>query len=448
MSEEIVKISNNVWVIRDEESKAAAIVEIAPRLDVANAPTDAPYFSTDEKKHILWGAKDNQPNLMHAIATDNDVKWQLMFARRDFVVGRGLGFGFEKKEGLGVLREELPSSHPNFNEIEEFRWQLNMNGYLFDAAMQVCFSGNVFSTLAFDKSMKLMPPQLLDAMNVRYRALRKGERATSAILCNALFGTKHFKKEESEPMPVFDIANPTAYPRAVLHAKHRLPGNPFYSFPGWWGTKNWTEVANKIPLYHISGLTNGYNLKYLIKVPDDYFDKEGLETQEEKDAHEKAVLLQMKKSLAGEADRAIVTFYKHDLVEMRALPGVEIIPLKNNMTDDAYVSLYNTAKAAQASGHDILAPLASVDTGSKMGGSGKELEVAANFQQKFRTAADRSLLLKPMLLAQRINRWDSKIKFWFEDIEVYNPDVTPKNAGVNPKNPAKKEPETDEEDAD
>jgi len=116
---------------------------------------------------------------------------------------------------------------------------------------------------------------------------------------------------------------------------------------------------------------------------------------------------------------------------MKSLPGVEIIPLKNEMTDDAYVKLYNTAKSAQASGHGIMASLAGVDTGNGLGSSGKEIEVTARFQQGFRTNSDRQLLLRPMMIQQQINGWDREIQFWFEDIEVYTPDVTPKKAGIN-----------------
>ncbi len=186
-------------------------------------------------------------------------------------------------------------------------------------------------------------------------------------------------------------------------------------------------------------MTSGYNIKYLIKFPDDYFDREGLETNEEKNEHKRRVLNQMKESLAGKKDKAVVTYYKYDIQSMKALPGVEIVPLKNDMTDDAYVSLFNTANIAQASGHGVMPVLAGIDTGGKLGGSGKELEAAAMYQQKFMTYSDRALLLRPLIEVQDLNGWDSKIKFWFEDIEVYVTDSTPTNSPANPNNPAKQQ---------
>ncbi|OIN61170.1 hypothetical protein [Arsenicibacter rosenii] len=431
----VVQISNNIFLLRDEPSKLGAFVEVYPGAgDTGYGPRTSPLRTPGLTDHIPWGLKDNQPNLMHRLATDNDVKWELINTRRDFLVGLGLRFGTVRKEGKQRIYEELATTHADYTAISDFTAALDESGYWIDTAGQVSYAGQHFTRITLDRDGKVLPFDVNDCFETRYRALQPNERRPTAFLLNAGYGTRHFRVDDSVTVPVYDPARPLAFPSSIYHAKHRLPGQPFYSFAAWWGTRSWTEVANKIPAYHMSGLTNGYNIKYLIKIPDDYFEKEGLETQEEKDAFRDAVLKQMKNSLAGESDRAVVTFYKQDLVGMKALPGVEIIPLKNTMTDDAYVQLYNTAKAAQASGHGILPALAGVDTGGRLGGSGKELEVAANFQQKFRTFADRQLLLRPLWIARRLNGWAADIQFWFEDIEVYNPDVTPTDAGANPNN--------------
>lgn len=429
----VTQLSDNIYLLRDEPTKSAAYLEITPRWkDEAHSTSTASNPSTNKKDFVRWGKNNDQPNLMHALATDNDVKWELMNTRRDFIVGKGMGFGYIKKEGVQEIKVPLAPTHKNYAEISEHAWQMNLSGYWIDAAMQACYSGNVFSRITMDSTgSRSMPLDFEDCFDIRYRAIQERERVPGAFLLNPLYGKRGFKKDESIAIPAFDIKNPGAFPTAIYHGKHRLPGQPFYSFAAWWGTKSWTEVANQIPHYHLSGLTNGYNIKYLIKVPDDYFDREGLDTDEERAAYKKEIMEGMKRSLAGQSDRALITYYKHDLTEMKALPGVEIIPLKNEMTDDAYVKLYNTAKAAQASGHGIMASLAGVDTGNGLGSSGKEIEVTARFQQGFRTNSDRQLLLRPMMIQQHINSWDREIKFWFEDIEVYTPDVTPKKAGIN-----------------
>lgn len=429
----VVQLSSNVFLLRNEETKRAAYVEVMPgRVDSANAPSSPPSRTPSPDEHIKWGKDDDQPNIMHRLATDNDVKWALMSAKRDFIVGKGLRAGTIAMNGKVEEFTPLSTSHGNFGEIAEHLAVEEEMGYHLDTAMQVSFAGQHFTRITLDKSGRVLPLEVMDCFEMRYRALGEKERRPSAMFNNGNFGTRNLKKQDHLVIPVFDPANPQGFPVAIYHAKHRLPGQPFYAFAPWWGTKSWTEVANLIPHYHISGLTYGYNIKYLIRIPDDYFDKEGLETQEDKDAYRDKVLSQMKESLAGKADRALVTYFKTDYTGGKAFPGVEIIDIKNTMTDDAYVALYNVAKQSQASGHDMQPSLVGIDTGGKMGGSGKEMEVAANYQQKFRTYADRQLLLRPYMIKARINQWDPLIKFQFQDIEVYTPDVTPTGVAVNP----------------
>ncbi|RAI76010.1 hypothetical protein HMF3257_20840 [Spirosoma telluris] len=191
-------------------------------------------------------------------------------------------------------------------------------------------------------------------------------------------------------------------------------------------------MANKIPKFHDSGLDNGYNLKYHISIPDDYFDRED-QTEEEKEALKAQVLQQMGETLAGieNTDKALVTFHKVD-INGKEISGIKIESLTNKMSDDAYTSLFNTANIAQASGHGVLPVSAGIDTGGKLGGSGKELEAAANYQQNFLTYVDRFILLTPLRIVKAINGWEADMEFDVRNIQLYNYDVTPTSSGSNP----------------
>lgn len=435
----VEEIGKNIFLLRDEQTKIGAYVEVVPsQRDLTNSTglISVGASTLDGLTHLKWGLQDEKPAEMHRLATDSPNKWRLLETRRDFLTGDGVRFGVRKKDGKKSVLEELEPKHKDFASISDYLRSLKKTNYFTDAAMQLGFSGNIFTGIPLDNFKRAELLTNMDCFEMRVRALQANERRITAYLRNANFGQRWYKKTDSVPLPAYDIQNPKAFPFAVYHTKHRLPGQPFYAFASWWGTKSWTEVANKIPAYHLEGLTTGYNIKYLIKFPDDYFDKEGLETEEEKAAYRNGILRRMKDSLAGKKDRAVVTYYKYDIQSMRALPGVEIIPLKNDMTDDAYVSLFNTANIAQASGHGVLPILAGIDTGGKLGGSGKELEAAAMYQQKFMTKNDRELLLKVMMEVQDLNGWDRNIEFWFEDIEVYVTDSTPTNSPANPNNPA------------
>lgn len=439
---EITEVSHNVFLLRDEKTKVGAMVEIVPTSrDVAYGDGQlnrGVTNSIDDLSHIRWGTDDQKVQQMHNLATDSPNKWRLVETRRDFLLGEGVGFGLLKTDGKRKVREPLSESHPDYQAISDYLRALKKTGYWADTAYQVCFSGNTFSGIPLDKQRRADLLTFNDCFETRIRALQANERKVSAFLKNPSFGTLAYRKSNSVPLPAFDPSRPQAFPFSIYHGKHRLPGQPWYAFASWWGTKAWAEVANKIPAFHLEGLVNGYNIKYLFKFPDDYFDVEGMEDEDEKAAYRNSVLKRIKDSLAGKKDMGVVTYYKQDIGSMKAMPGVEIIPLKNDMSDDAYVSLFNTANIAQASGHGVLPILAGIDTGGKLGGSGKELEAAAMYQQKFMTAPDRELLLRPLVEAHDINGWDKKIVYWFDDIEVYIPDSTATASPANPNNPQNK----------
>lgn len=199
------------------------------------------------------------------------------------------------------------------------------------------------------------------------------------------------------------------------------------------GNKNWTGVSSKVPKFHNSGLDNGYNLKYHFSIPDDYFRKDEY-TEEEVDEEtlKSQILSEMAASLAGtdNVDKAFFTFHKV-MADRGMVSEVKITPLDNKMSDTAYTELFNTANVAQASGHGVLPSLAGIDTGSKLGGSGKELEAAANYQQGFLTWSDRELLLTIPRIVQKLMNWDRNKQFVFRNISLYTYDVTPKNTTQN-----------------
>jgi hypothetical protein len=439
---EITELSHNVFLLRDEKAKVGAFVEIMPTnrdFSYGDGSFNRGLTNTiDGQTHIRWGSDDAKVAEMHRLATDSPNKWKLIETRRDFLVGEGVGFGILKNDGKRKVREPLSESHRDYQAISDYLRALKKTGYWLDTAYQVCFSGNTFSGIPLDVQKRADLLTFNDCFETRIRALDQNERRVSAFLKNPAFGTVAFKKANSVALPAFDPKRPQAFPFSIYHGKHRLPGQPFYSFSSWWGTKSWAEVANKIPAFHLEGLVNGYNIKYLFKFPDDYFDVEGMDDEDEKKEYRDSILKRIKESLAGKKDMGVVTYYKQDVSSMKALPGVEIIPLKNDMSDDAYVSLFNTANIAQASGHGVLPILAGIDTGGKLGGSGKELEAAAMYQQKFMTAPDRELLLRPLIEAHDINGWDKNIIYWFDDIEVYIPDSTATASPANPNNPANK----------
>ncbi|RAJ94209.1 hypothetical protein LX87_04094 [Larkinella arboricola] len=434
---QIRKLAHNVYTLNT--GNVGAFVTFG-NADIAYSPNANNTPNTGSRgDHVQWGDKDRQLANMHRLACESPNKWRLIKTRRDFVVGRGVYTHTEETAGVGSPTYFKPAIFPEF---EQWRRLNDWDRAWIRICFQYGFSGNVFVKLVFGTDGKLGPVDAIDAFKIRPRKLARGETCTTAYLVNPnQFGSKAFKKEETEVVPAFDPQNPAKYPVAILHLKDDIPGQDNFGFPEWWSTEEWSKVANKIPKFHDAGLDNGYNIKYHISIPDDYFLVEGKDEQEQ-EALKAATLRKMGETLAGveNTDKALITFHKAD-VNGKEIPGVRITPLDNKMSDDAYTNLFNTANVAQASGHGVLPSLAGIDTGSKMGGSGKELEAAANYQQNFLTYVDRFILLTPLRIAQAVNGWPWEMMFDVRNIQLYNYDVTPKNSGSNPST------ETDKDDA-
>ena len=153
-------------------------------------------------------------------------------------------------------------------------------------------------------------------------------------------------------------------------------------------------------------------------MPKNYFDKDvgGKElTSKEIEKKWKDFSESMKKFLSGvdNVDKTILSRYSFG-DDGKAMTGIEIEPLKNFMTDDAYSKVSEMASLAIANAGNILPTMAGVNPG-KGNDSGSQIRVMSDYQQHFRTAAIRHILLDPFHTWLRENKFDRLI---FPDIEA------------------------------
>ncbi|PMD97678.1 hypothetical protein BWI97_08700 [Siphonobacter sp. BAB-5405] len=432
------KLASNVYALR-VKGASAAMVTFGEKDSAYSGKTST---GNEDDTYVPWGKKNDQLARMHKLATASPNTWPLIRARRNFLVGWGVYTHQGKIDRTGkTLYKEVYSK-----EFDTWRDQVNFDIEFITLALEYSFSGNGFVKLTLDTNKKLAAIEVISAFKVRIRKLKKKESKPSMFLINPNFGTSDFKDADTQKIPAYDPANPTKFPVSILHIKERIPGQDFYSFADWWSTEAWMTVANMIPEFHKNGLLNGYNIKYHISIPDDYFEKDNA-TQEEKDALKEEVLQQMGDTFAGidNAEKVLFTFHKNETIGGKEYPGVRVTPIKNPMSDDAYTGLFNTANEVQSSGHSFIPVLSGVATGSKLGGSGKELEAAANYQQGFLTPADRLILLQLLYVAKQINGWNTKTRFDIRNISLYTYDVTP---GGTTQNKKASPPTEEKEDAD
>lgn len=404
----ITQLGNNITLVGNATQ---ATIETVPTQDVYGSAYWGSYHHNSGRfPHIQWGVRDDLPNRKMKLLQDNPTKMQLVITSRNFVIGAGIGV-FKNTFNVETGEFELKPFYSK--AIEMWLRQERIQNYASEAAFQQAFSGNIFTNLSYNRRTNTASLRVKDVFMTRAKSPENIGQPVSSYLLNPQFGMPFFSIENNIPVAAYNPAQPQRHLESIWHGKDDIPGQPHYAFKPWWFTETWTQITDLIAQFHINGLKNGYNIKYHIRIPEEYYDKLG-DTIEEREAAKDELSRNMDKWLAGveNVNKAMITHYLSEQYGTGKTAGIEIIELKNNLPDDAYTTLNETANRYQTSGHGVLPVLGGVDTGSKFGGSGSELRVAAQYHEDYNTYSDRHILTEPIRYAADMMGWDDDIVFW------------------------------------
>lgn len=415
------------WINDDhfvvEAKHSAAVVQLSELRDHTFGTSVSPRWVTE--KHVRWGELDQQPNTLSHLLEKNGQVLATLDTHRDMLFGRGITFKKKVVEGTKVV-----GSEEYFDaRLEDLMGKHRLNFYYMDLIVQMMTNGNAFTRFAWDAAQKEFSPMVTDAFFTRI-GLPFERRPVSEYHYNPYFGDSYqtWKRYESDVIQKYNAADPAANIVSMLHSKAPRSGNPFYSYPSWWATEDWISLANLIPVFHKNGILNGYNIKYLIKMPKDYFDKEaGRELSSEKvRAKWTAFSKNLKTWMSGTKGvnkSLIVKYLRGD--DGKALDSIDVVPLKNEMSDDAYSKVWEMANLSIANAAGILPTLAGVNPG-KGNDSGSQIRVMADFQQHFRTGAMREIMFEPIKIWLRNNGFPPEVFPDVNSIQITTLDVEKK----------------------
>ncbi len=388
---------------------AQALVELTGSDKAQDVGYGAAPLSQGGIKVAPWGPNNDQPNKMLELVHNNHLKPQLITTARDFVLGSRLGV-FKR-----TIVEDKERVVPVIDTAME-DWYESIVG---DRALQsLAYNletfANCFSVLSLESKNYVESIQSFDCTVVRALVTTKPTPEKYALHHN----WRNFRADEAKILPVFDPRNPGKFGECIVHGRDWTPGQKYYDIPPYWGTRQWTKVSNKIARFHEAGLDNGYNVKYHIKIPVGYFDQFG-DTPEAKKKAELDLMANMNEMLAGveNTDKVFVSKFAVDSYG-KQLPGWEIVPIENKMSDSAYDSVNTQANIAHTSGHGIDPSLAGIDTGGKFGGSGSEKRISYQLHIALRTPQKRKILLQTFQAAHKIMGFNKEHFFGFVDVDI------------------------------
>lgn len=399
---------------------------------------------------VFWGENNSLPEEREYIIGNNSIVPQILRTKRDLIIGGGMMAyreRFEEKQGKvqRIIDEEpMPAQFEEWVEENEEEF-----GGIEEMCNDLLKHGNFFveAGIRGDDQPAFLRPHSARCV----RAQRQGQ--DGRIPTYWVYGAWGKVASQQRLDEVKNLQRIPAYRRkqpmakAMFHGADKLLGGPYYYDPHYAGSDLWIRVANAIPQFHLSNLENGFNIRYLIKVPEDYFIRSLSEEKRNDTDKVRAHVLEAKQNfksklnsfLAGtkNAGRGLIVtkhIYKHIQKEW---PELEIVPLEVDLKDEAMLKLFESSNQASTSSHGIPPILAGLATGAKMT-SGSEVRNMYNFWQVSAAPTPRKILLQPYRWAWRQMGLPASLKLGFRNTELVTTDKTP--SGIS-------EPQSDEENA-
>lgn len=365
----------------------------------------------------------------------NNIAPAILDTKAKFIVGSGLRC-YKKNIIEGKKSIELM----DIPEIDDWIERSNIFETMSNAELDKQFFGNAFFEFIMNEGKTVETVSQLDATTVR----AEEKNAKDGLIYN-YYVSGNWQKPNYNPddpkksnvvrvngyVPqgsgqekILWITN-KLYPKFIYHARDYTPGFPYYGLPSWYGSLKWIELANTIPSWHLSGIRNGYAVRYLVEVSEAYFAKFTDDT----------LKAQAKQKLQDELDaclsgvenvgKTVYTVMPHQYYQEKGI--IKITPIETDLHDEAFSILFQHSNTATTSGFQIDPTLCGIETQGKLS-SGSEKRIAYELWLRLHAARPRQKLIKVMDIVKQINGWDKKyegLQFGFENIDLTTLDVNP-----------------------
>jgi hypothetical protein len=375
-----------------------------------------------------WGKNNNMPQVREGVVNSNNIVPALLATKRDMLLGAGLMAYKERyEEGTRIVDEvPIPPMAKMWMDDNDFETDMSV------AARELMIHANVYTEMVRNKG-----GQILSSKTQLCAYTRAGEKDDHNHI-PAYFWSPAWALSSKE-MKKYPIERIEAYikgqkqPKFMLHTYDDLcRTDDYYYAPTWWGGWQWIDLANAIPHFHRANLQHGYSIRYHIEVPSDYFDNntpEMLTDEKVKDEDSRKALAKenflngLNDFLAGvkNAGRTVITEYEINRTMGKDFPGIKITPLTIDMKDEALLKLFQASNQANISAQGIHPTLAAVETAGKLS-SGSEIKNAFTMYMAIKAPTPRRILLAPLHMVARENKWPSDIKYGFRDIQLTSMD--------------------------
>lgn len=375
----------------------------------------------------LWGLDNLFPQHIIELAEQNTelpslLDWKSRAAQGKEILPYNRVWNPKTKELDEVLIEDP--------EILQFFTSIPTKRYMREAYNDFFWFWNVFPDLIKNEAGdKIVYLGCHDASWCRWHlANDKGEVDTCTVSSywpNGQYGDPRYFQEHPVVNPYqWDVADAlkknTAIKRFVYPISYPSPGKAYYQLAPWDGIRlsGWLELASKIPEFKMARMKNQMDIKYLIKIPTNYwpavYSNWDTMTYEEQLAKKTQKLDQLNKQLTGveNAGKSILNEVGYD-ASGNILPGWDISVIEDQLADGAY-----NEDSAEASAHLLRAlgldgTLVGAGPGRDLNaGGGSDKLIAFNMYCALQSPY-RDVVLEPFYFIAKYNGWTDKYPLFF-----------------------------------
>lgn len=434
-----------------EDKDISFYVSVDNQLITIETPT-TPIVKNDEKfpltsEYVNWGIDNTWPTAMRQKLECSTLAMQNIYKLSSALYGQGLFYYKETIENGKRVSYEVMDK-----EIEYFNNNNDIQQYFIDAILDFFTYFNTFSRLVLNQGSSLNKERKVVAVQRMEPEWCRFKQMDSYGIKELVYSPEFVKNgsiREPKNAKVIKTIRSGSLEDFIKNLKDdyfclpvhsHSPGRTYYALPPWAAlleNGSWLDTVIEIPKVIRSIHKSLVTLKYHIEVPINYFKMRFPEWDKSYNAKKRkesidAVLKEFQQKLQGgeEIHKAILTIFDTHEATGEALPSVKITPLQDYLKKDSYLPNAQAANAEICYAQGINPTLAGLDIhGGKIGaGSGSSERVSQNnlnLQMKF----FEDIVLQPIRLIAKINKWDPEIKFGFRRLEITT--LNQSKSGIN-----------------
>jgi hypothetical protein len=401
---------------------SGTIVSLAP--DAISDPT-IKISTPDVQGSVLqnWGNNNLKPTEQRQKLEKTTTAYPLLIKIATTLFGRGPQYYREVRTANGIERDYSPVP-----EIDVFLANNDIDLIMLERWMDLKVYNNVFCEFIFNiKRTKIVTIAHQEAEFCRFGKIENNE--IKEVLVNSNWQDK---PNDRTPIPFMDDYSFSRdvvlkkYKKFITHNNLPSPGRTLYAVPqhiGLFEPNGWLDYSISVPLLMNKINSNGFNLKYHIEIPYDYWEKIykdwNSKTPEEKRTLQDQKMDEMNTYLQGN-DNAGKNFFSHFGIHQatgKEIAGWKITELKDPIKKDQFLTSLQEAdmQTARAIGVDVSLANISNQSNSMGAGSGsdKRVGMANTISASY---AEQMIVLKPLRTIGIINQWPDNVKWTFEHI--------------------------------